>query len=282
MTDFLTSLVERSFGTTGVIRPRVASLFEPLRNRAPHSDDVAEPREAGLSREEKPDSDVRHQPVEKHPAFALWDNRVGSPEVARTADGVPARAVPLPQEDSAPRPASVPADAALVQKNAFAALGFAPGLDSRRDSAPREQYPDGALAFPAAHSEAEAGVVRDASASPVVSPPSSKIAEGVVENVVENNERGLLVATKVSAEMAAEMRNYVSAMGAQPGKRLTDQLESSTADLLAHSEPTIQVTIGRIEVRATSEGTTPGRLRPASPVMNLDEYLRHRARRGGQ
>src|SRR6266852_2366028 len=193
MTDFLTSLVERSFGTTGVIRPRVASLFEPLRNRAPHSDDVAEPREAGLSREEKPDSDVRHQPVEKHPAFALWDNRVGSPEVARTADGVPARAVPLPQEDSAPRPASVPADAALVQKNAFAALGFAPGLDSRRDSAPREQYPDGALAFPAAHSEAEAGVVRDASASPVVSPPSSKIAEGVVENVVENNERGLLV-----------------------------------------------------------------------------------------
>jgi hypothetical protein len=38
--------------------------------------------------------------------------------------------------------------------------------------------------------------------------------------------------------------------------------------------PTIQVTIGRIEVRATPPPTTPKRQRPAPPKMNLNEYLR--------
>jgi hypothetical protein len=40
--------------------------------------------------------------------------------------------------------------------------------------------------------------------------------------------------------------------------------------------PTIQVTIGRIEVRATSPATPPSKPRAASPAMSLDEYLRRR------
>ena len=47
--------------------------------------------------------------------------------------------------------------------------------------------------------------------------------------------------------------------------------------------PTIQVTIGRIEVRATPPpAPPPQRQRSASPVMSLDEYLRQRARGGGR
>lgn len=45
--------------------------------------------------------------------------------------------------------------------------------------------------------------------------------------------------------------------------------------------PTIQVTIGRIEVRATVAAATPARKTPAkSPAMSLDEYLKQR--NGGQ
>jgi hypothetical protein len=45
--------------------------------------------------------------------------------------------------------------------------------------------------------------------------------------------------------------------------------------------PTIQVTIGRIEVRATVAAATPARKTPAkSPTMSLDEYLKQR--NGGQ
>lgn len=48
------------------------------------------------------------------------------------------------------------------------------------------------------------------------------------------------------------------------------------------SEPTpvIQITIGRIEVRATPPSTPPQKQRTAPPVMNLEEYLRHRTKGG--
>jgi len=49
----------------------------------------------------------------------------------------------------------------------------------------------------------------------------------------------------------------------------------------AQVTPTIQVTIGRIEVRATTtpaQSTQPQRQQVASPVMSLDDYLRQRAK----
>jgi len=53
----------------------------------------------------------------------------------------------------------------------------------------------------------------------------------------------------------------------------------------AHREapaPTIQVTIGRIEVRATPAAKAPVRERPAAPpsTLSLEEYLRQRSKGG--
>jgi hypothetical protein len=45
----------------------------------------------------------------------------------------------------------------------------------------------------------------------------------------------------------------------------------------AQPEPTIQVTIGRIEVRATPPAQPPPKQRSAPPVMSLEEYLRQRS-----
>jgi hypothetical protein len=45
--------------------------------------------------------------------------------------------------------------------------------------------------------------------------------------------------------------------------------------------PTIQVSIGRIEVRATTASKAPARERPSAPAaVNLDDYLRRRAKGG--
>jgi hypothetical protein len=44
--------------------------------------------------------------------------------------------------------------------------------------------------------------------------------------------------------------------------------------------PTIQVTIGRIEVRATPAPAAPPASRRAAPIMSLDEYLRQRSQGG--
>jgi hypothetical protein len=50
----------------------------------------------------------------------------------------------------------------------------------------------------------------------------------------------------------------------------------------AESEPTIQVTIGRIEVRAEPAAPEPSKKRLGQPAMSLDEYLRQCANRGRQ
>jgi hypothetical protein len=47
-------------------------------------------------------------------------------------------------------------------------------------------------------------------------------------------------------------------------------------------EPTIQVTIGRIEIRAEREPSTLRKAAPTPPVMALDEYLRQKNARAGQ
>ena len=46
--------------------------------------------------------------------------------------------------------------------------------------------------------------------------------------------------------------------------------------------PTIQVTIGRIEVRATPAPTAPAPGRRAAPIMTLEEYLRQRSNGGSR
>jgi hypothetical protein len=41
-------------------------------------------------------------------------------------------------------------------------------------------------------------------------------------------------------------------------------------------QPTVRVTIGRIEVRAVASSQSPAKPRATQPVMNLDDYLRRR------
>ncbi|HEV2829176.1 MAG TPA: hypothetical protein VGW76_16385 [Pyrinomonadaceae bacterium] len=47
-------------------------------------------------------------------------------------------------------------------------------------------------------------------------------------------------------------------------------------------QPTVHVTIGRIEVRAVQSSQPASRSRAATPVMNLDDYLRRRSQGGRQ
>jgi hypothetical protein len=58
---------------------------------------------------------------------------------------------------------------------------------------------------------------------------------------------------------------------------------SSAWEGRARDEPTIQVTIGRVEVRAArQEAASSRKERPTPPVMGLDEYLRRRGRGAGR
>jgi len=95
-----------------------------------------------------------------------------------------------------------------------------------------------------------------------------------------DEERGLLVPSKVGARIAGDLQSSVSAASVTPQTRRV-ALRGAESDH-SHAERNVHVTIGRIEVRATSGEKAAVQERPTSPVMGLDEYLRRQARRGGQ
>ena len=109
MTDFLTSLTARSFGTETAIRPRVASLFEPVRNGdvglrdAPASQSV----ETAIHREVNVESDGERKM--SHPAPALQEDRKVS-DAKQSADESPVAAMVPPRGDSERRRTTVLAD----------------------------------------------------------------------------------------------------------------------------------------------------------------------------
>jgi hypothetical protein len=59
----------------------------------------------------------------------------------------------------------------------------------------------------------------------------------------------------------------------QPLRRADPQVRPREA-----AEPTIHVTIGRIDIQASGDTSAPRKSRETSPVMSLDDYLRSRAR----
>ena len=70
------------------------------------------------------------------------------------------------------------------------------------------------------------------------------------------------------------------ALGVQRGATDREMQAARTARPSAAAGPTIQITIGRVEVRATTPQAAPAAARPMSPVMTLEEYVRRRRERG--
>lgn len=77
-------------------------------------------------------------------------------------------------------------------------------------------------------------------------------------------------AIKVQAQKQAALPNPLAASSSEASVGWTIRAEPAT--------PTIQVTIGRVEVRAVTAPTEPARARErkAPPLLSLDQYLRQR------
>ncbi|HBB87634.1 MAG TPA: hypothetical protein DC047_08480 [Blastocatellia bacterium] len=136
---------------------------------------------------------------------------------------------------------------------------------------------------------------------PVVRPPIRRRQKPLVEREVETifiRERPLpeesllnLSSAKSPATLVAEALDVSENAASKTPPAL---VQSSIAPLIetgpehlqlnrfaSQPQPTIHVTIGRIEVRAIQSSQSPARSRTATPVMNLDDYLQRRSQ-GGQ
>jgi hypothetical protein len=319
MSDFLLNLVTRSLGAAPLIQPRLPSLFEPAKpyigsfgeasdegedngreaksavesangqhaaqqeRQAPASRSQTEERGSSespppipqASRAERPKREpaVRtlgappvqamnegpreSKPSERQPAVRTPAQRTSarlSPPLAETTndDRTSARASVVPAFEK-----SVPADALTPSES----------LPQAAASVSRQSAPQ----HPSKRSEAAVRTALDSIPAKPDAPRFSQLTESHTKPsvVAPSSMRGDHVAVRTPAAM-----DPTSAPRFDFARHLPPAPHGNPP------EPTIQVTIGRIEVRAVpSQAPSSKQQGPASPVMNLSDYLH--SRRGG-
>jgi len=281
MSDSLTRLLLRSLGAPPAIRPNIAPVFGMPQNTV-----VAAPENEFNSRSSvrTRDSDLPSiSEMRRSPEGAVSEPRTA---VSRTE--YPERFVPVipsPESDAqVTRDANPPpplwadtADALRRQDFSGRLLQRAPSSSSYPKASNLDPLP---AAAPSAEATRLAISVSRTSPEQVDSPrgktdrpsphvrgaePSSE-ARPVTEQPRQNQQRDRLES---------------SPLGHFPPPLFVSPFPTASAPSTASATSTIQVTIGRIEVRAASPGARASEpARPSSAAMSLEEYQRRRERRG--
>lgn len=254
MSGFLTNLLERSRGTAEVIRPRVASMFEPPGIEAA-GDWVSEPFEQsnGEPQVASPRKPARHTTpppplslrVETHPDTG----EVRDTKPAETPLENPAHVTPSPLHR--PVPESAPPRTPRRHTVSPEALAtFTPAVLPRES---RIASPRPSLAEPPPATQPRPQTIPLSHESPAARKPPS------------------------TPERALPERRAVAIPTLSPPPARRPRFEPAvTVAKAPPSEPSIHITIGRIEVRADAEPAVRSKPRVESPVMGLNEYLKTR------
>ncbi|TAL02277.1 MAG: hypothetical protein EPO07_07535 [Verrucomicrobia bacterium] len=285
MSDFFSNLVSRARAAEPALRPNLASPFEPSRH-APAAAGLNPIEEAAGTVEATPSpslknshprksaspAEIKPGPVEAAPETAEPASDNGQPaEISATRVSAPTarRAVPAP----CALPASAPATASPEKVAEHSHLGEL--RKTGGDAEAGEQSP--AAASPEDPS-------REASSDPLTAVVAAMIsfansdAAGAAPTL--DSPESVPKQTLPTASAPARLRRAPKFQSPNPGGRLDGLANSdSTPGAVA---PTVQVTIGRLEIRAvTPPAAGPGErpLQPA-PRLSLDDYLR-RSRNGG-
>lgn len=293
MSDFLGSLVRRAIETRAAVRPRLRSVFEPAEPEASASieertvERVASPgprveperpAEAAPQRRDPPTVEQPAWPEHAQPREAelprqLPRSRADTPaSVEPTPVEVRSPAVPPAETAPArePRPSVSEEIARLVEPSASASPSASPpppgpsaraGSEADQESKPQSREP-------ARPTELRPVPVRE----PVGPGPvdeTVRVVEQLVERVVPVDQN--------RPEPAPMPEVRASGIVARP--RVAPFVEPPPArpEPAERAEPTVKVTIGRVELRATPPPAVPRRPRRRSAVMGLEEYLRRRA-----
>jgi hypothetical protein len=259
MSDFLSSLVDRALSRADVIERRRPSLFEPLggggqlHSPAPGSLGFYDNEQAG----EEPLAVAEAPAAPPAPASTPRTRRSESVEPPHSFSRI-ASAQSEPGGLTHPIP---PAPPRLVETK-FEREAEKPARQSRLG--PRHQEP-AALELPAP--------------APAANAVSRGRARPEQKRENESGDRRLREDHSISVS-AKPPTTPVSPLP-QPAARapaLPVRISPAIALKTAAQEPTIHVTIGRVEIRATTASPAPSRpARPAAPKLNLEDYLRSRA-----
>ena len=300
VSDFLGNLAAKSLKLTPVVRPRPVSFFEPARAAGALGQGL--PFDA-LSAFGQPETDnapaLPQRPMRPRSAnpFAGQPLPADRPDSAEGVSQPPVSAARpehrtrhLLQPAARPAPVVPPPVQAQPSPNANAgALPPAWPLETENRAwplagspSPRRPQPTASYATPTLQAPARA-LDEGSRPDPIVAPAPPA---GARENASDATHRQLAV-TPASERMAVERtiqdrpRLIPAAVADLPHVTSRPDSRSSAMDKQA-ATPTIQVTIGRIEVRATPAALPARKERSAPQVMSLDDYLRQRSQGGGR
>jgi hypothetical protein len=274
MADYLTDLAVGLSESAGVLRPRQASRFEPAsgeeRIPAPsqpleQAEDMDSPRTQGASGEPPPRA---ARPAISRADANSFQEMPGDPDIAaltarhRSEAGKTVADVPPSIDRKPPSRESVQA----------------PGSEapfSVRDTSLRRP------AEPRSEIQAEGALI------PAPSPPPTERTRpveprpsGPIERPAIELPGDAATAKRPATDPPAEAASSIFSPPPLSPRLPREQPSQSEHRAEPPPEPTIHVTIGRVEVRATSEAEPRARRKEeASPVMTLDEYLRKRGSR---
>jgi hypothetical protein len=309
MSDYLTNLVARSLAPSAGVLPRLPTAFEPSPETALPGEDEPPPLEVVEIKE----ASHRSAAPDRAPEATTMTPRAFPPSAGADDPNPPASGTPVARSAAAPlRPSDEetppPAAASELQRGPVA-----PSITAARAIEPRSAPVDSPALAPAvkpARALSQDEVLQESPApAPSVAAPSP-----MRQPVAPRLEPSMQQAPTVPPEVPAAAPPPVTPTHARPAAeqpevvvplRMSEARPAPVKPVVARHEPalesaeeppqvaraapavpealkagpTIQVTIGRVEVRAKlPPATPPDRPRRQPAVMSLEEYLR---RRGG-
>ena len=265
MSGFLASLVARARGEARAIRPRLPSRFE-----TPIADTPADNPFGEIIEEFPSETPPSVQPACETP-FAQPET---PPQPTPDTPGVRRTATPVTTLANVP-----PAAAPELRANEFAPPAVA--VSNPTPDAPSRTEQASSAPSPVEPITIEFAPPAVAVSNPTPDAPSrteqASSAPSPVEPITiirESTETRIVPQRVVPARV-----NVAPVPPARPGQNVPPFAAQQQQQHPA-PQPTIEVTIGRIEVRATQPATAPSRAAAPSPVMSLDDYLRARVRGG--
>jgi hypothetical protein len=256
MSDFLSRLLDRAVGRAPVIERRRPSRFEAVADDAgPRLEETAQAENAEQSeRVDVPAAPMpRHPPllVEQRPPAPMWQQ----PAMVAAVVAKPAGLLDNQLERIEPEGQSIPKAAAVVREVILEKEVHEATVEIRsaaRTAETRAAVQPSLASARARHStDGDESIRSNAHVVPAPDVRAVTLARPATPPVVQPALRPAAIPPPV-----------------QP----MPQRERSP-------EPTIHVTIGRIEVRATQASSGPSRpVRPNGPKLSLDDYLRSRNR----
>jgi hypothetical protein len=262
VSDFLSNLAARSSASAEAIQPRLPSLFEPLR---PSVGTLATPNfmEWDQNRETS-EEPIRHSdsPKIQRPSPAPRTEGETQPDPVRPQTRPAFQASPsqTPVGDSLVAALPNQSDRNVRERLRHAATGDSP-------TRPGETQPDPVR--PQIHPASQASGSQPA-------PSQTPVRQSLVAALPNQPDGNVGERLRQAATASSPTRAARKVLSAPPVRSDPAWLSGARSN---PTEPAIQVTIGRIEVRAAAQQPPASKERSASPVMRLDEYLRQK--RGG-